>query len=293
MRQRDRKGFTLIELLVVIAIIAILAAILFPVFAQARDKARAAGCQSNLKQIGNGINMYVQDYDETFPLAHGFDPRVPGHAWNFNHSVMWNWRPDQTTGFRPVIAQQHWSHTLQPYIKNYQVYRCPSAPETLLGGVNYTNPLQEPYPVSYTYNGLLHQFPAAGVAAPAGLIAVWEGRGQAAVKGFGLSNPAMLCTNPADPTCIYKPRTAAVCQTGNGSRSGWFGASGVISFHGGGMNFLYADGHVKWRKTPGPNEIGDWRIQPYAQVGANGFPQTAWSDGCHMWLFRPDYNNPN
>src|SRR5437762_4120123 len=68
---RRRVGFTLIELLVVIAIIAILAAILFPVFAQARSKARQATCISNLKQLGNAMLMYVQDFDETFPFVPG------------------------------------------------------------------------------------------------------------------------------------------------------------------------------------------------------------------------------
>jgi prepilin-type N-terminal cleavage/methylation domain-containing protein/prepilin-type processing-associated H-X9-DG protein len=70
---KKNRGFTLIELLVVIAIIAILAAILFPVFAQAREKARAITCASNLKQIGLGMLQYVQDYDETFPQAEWFD----------------------------------------------------------------------------------------------------------------------------------------------------------------------------------------------------------------------------
>src|SRR5579875_1263967 len=93
-----RRGFTLIELLVVIAIIAILAAILFPVFAQAREKARQISCLSNLKQIGTGISMYVQDYDETFfQLPYTTDP------------------PHLTA----------WSDLVQPYIKNTAVFTCP------------------------------------------------------------------------------------------------------------------------------------------------------------------------
>ncbi|MEA3400735.1 MAG: DUF1559 domain-containing protein [Armatimonadota bacterium] len=95
-----RRGFTLIELLVVIAIIAILAAILFPVFARAREKARQSSCLSNVKQINMGVLMYVQDYDEHFPL--GFVNRT-----NFY---------DRYT----------WSGAVYPYVKNVQVYDCPS-----------------------------------------------------------------------------------------------------------------------------------------------------------------------
>ena len=74
---RSQPGFTLIELLVVIAIIAILAAILFPVFARARDKARQAACMSNEKQIGTATMMYLQDYDEYYPIRYGGTPPVP------------------------------------------------------------------------------------------------------------------------------------------------------------------------------------------------------------------------
>lgn len=95
------RGFTLIELLVVIAIIAILAAILFPVFAQAREKARQSACLSNEKQIALGVLQYVQDYDETFPS----DPPCDGYTG-------WDW--DQT-----------WITQVQPYIKSYDVYVCP------------------------------------------------------------------------------------------------------------------------------------------------------------------------
>lgn len=112
----QRKGFTLIELLVVIAIIAILAAILFPVFAKAREKARQSTCTSNLKQIMTSLNMYGQDYDERFPS---------GPNWG---------SPD------PWVL---WPDMLQPYVKSLDVYVCPSNGGQLAGkvvayhGVNY------------------------------------------------------------------------------------------------------------------------------------------------------------
>ncbi len=99
---RRRAGFTLIELLVVIAIIAILAAILFPVFARAREAARRSACLSNMKQIGIGLAMYLQDYDQTFP---------PGGPKS------WEARKND----RNFLASQ-----LQPYLKNEQIFRCPS-----------------------------------------------------------------------------------------------------------------------------------------------------------------------
>src|SRR6476619_6861397 len=80
MRRRIRMAFTLIELLVVIAIIAILAAILFPVFAQAREKARMSACVSNMRQIGSALMMYTQDYDETFPRDFFMD-KEPIYVW--------------------------------------------------------------------------------------------------------------------------------------------------------------------------------------------------------------------
>ncbi len=111
---RRPRGFTLIELLVVIAIIAILAAILFPVFAQAREKARAISCLSNLRQSGTAVLMYVQDYDETFPM---------------NLYINFGQAPPCVTSFYDMLT---------PYQKNSEIMRCPSAPNgvDLLQGWN-------------------------------------------------------------------------------------------------------------------------------------------------------------
>ncbi|HZT43790.1 MAG TPA: prepilin-type N-terminal cleavage/methylation domain-containing protein [Chthonomonadaceae bacterium] len=106
------KAFTLIELLVVIAIIAILAAILFPVFAQAREQARKTSCLSNVKQLNTGVQMYIQDYDEAVPLTIGTNPSTPGN--------------DFTADLGTSVVT--WQDTVQPYIKSYNVLICPDAP---------------------------------------------------------------------------------------------------------------------------------------------------------------------
>src|SRR5947209_14617703 len=126
---RNRKGFTLIELLVVIAIIAILAAILFPVFAQAREKARAVSCLSNAKQIATGLIMYAQDYDENLP---GW----PDPSQNPIYNKGWGW-----SMFVPVM---------DTYLKNRKVWTCPS------GNSNIQGPGNDRTNVNYGYNEYLY-----------------------------------------------------------------------------------------------------------------------------------------
>ena len=126
---KKRSGFTLIELLVVIAIIAILAAMLFPVFARARESARKIQCLSNVKNIAMAVQMYLTDYDRLWPHEHRQDV-IAGYEELTGCSVSWSWdRLDRTNPYLavPVI--------LDEYIKNRDVWRCPSAPQDISFGI--------------------------------------------------------------------------------------------------------------------------------------------------------------
>jgi prepilin-type N-terminal cleavage/methylation domain-containing protein/prepilin-type processing-associated H-X9-DG protein len=125
-----KRGFTLIELLVVIAIIAILAAILFPVFARARENARRTSCQSNLKQLALGIKQYLQDYDERFPHSTG----------------------------ATVSDLSGWAYVTQPYVKNEQILQCPSQSSGAPLGANL-----EPRAIQANFSDYWYNFNLGGV----------------------------------------------------------------------------------------------------------------------------------
>jgi prepilin-type N-terminal cleavage/methylation domain-containing protein/prepilin-type processing-associated H-X9-DG protein len=137
-----RRGFTLIELLVVIAIIAILAAILFPVFAQAREKARQATCMSNLNQIGLAMLQYTQDYDEHFPIC--WQGGLGNQSWG-NGSAL------------------SWAASTQPYIKSIQVLKCPDDAYAKLA-------------CSYLMNNFFDQAPQAKAQNVASTVLLTEGQ---------------------------------------------------------------------------------------------------------------------
>jgi len=300
-----RKAFTLIELLVVIAIIAILAAILFPVFQQAKEKARQTNCTSNLNQWGKAFAQYLGDWDDRWPLSMSAQPKGGGTyqwMWNFYHAVPWNWRTEHSgswsgdQNYYDELQKMHWSNSTQPYIQNYGVYDCPSCPVFRLSGVNYNNKKagRNPAEVAYSYNGALHRFNASGIVNPSMLVVGFEGRGKASPLGFALSNPNLLCDtnfNEINNVCIYKPQSDPGLPM--------FVIDGPIWIHNRGVLATFADSRAKWRRMGAQinPQMTDWRVDFYTGYDSEGFPQYYWAEfyggggyGYHAWLFRPEYD---
>lgn len=203
-----KKAFTLIELLVVIAIIAILAAILFPVFAQARERARSVSCLSNTKQMGLAVMMYSQDYDETYFWQPW--PGVQNPDWNF---------PIQ----QPSIG---WYDVLQPYVKNQGIFKCPSNNDAYYNG-NY--PLN--YKVTYGLNELLfgyHAISQATLESPADIAMIAD------ANSIWATFIGELVQDPDGVMRRYWLRSDQITWIYGTPR------------HFDGINAIFADGHAKY-----------------------------------------------
>lgn len=288
-----RKAFTLIELLVVIAIIAILAAILFPVFAQAKEKAKQTQCLSNLNQMGKSLALYLGDHDDTYPLAFTHN----GTQWLYQnwHPIPNDWNRSDSDGMQAQFAMM-WANSIFPYVLNWAVYECPSGVEFQVAGANYAQSNwdeQRPRRSGYFYNGLLHGYNASGVVNPAELATIWEGRGKVNVLGYSLPNPFLLCNAGVGVRCLYTPADLP--------QGAMYGGSGTFWIHNKGAQTAYADTHAKWRRlgaqwsrTPsGGQPFTDWRVDPFTGYNDRGLPGWYWIDDTgfgHAWLFRPDYD---
>jgi prepilin-type N-terminal cleavage/methylation domain-containing protein/prepilin-type processing-associated H-X9-DG protein len=215
------SAFTLIELLVVIGIISILAAILFPVFARAQEKARQSVCLSNLKQISSAVMMYTQDYDGWFPL----------HQYPTGHSDFVALPP---AADKPWDAG-NWIWSTHPYVKNWNVLTCPSA--ILATGYGNANPPL--FYTNYTLNGYLHMKNDSVVINPAETFMIVEGIGSRALDGYGACFPVPFW-NPPNPS-IYEYI--------------YYIRDGLGINHSGGSDIAFIDGHVKWQPSPGLNGL--------------------------------------
>lgn len=276
---RKWKAFTLIELLVVIAIIAILAAILFPVFTQARDKARQATCLSQGKQIGLGARMYVQDYDETWVMfSYGIynpnDPNVHSFAWGQGSMLI------------------YWPVSLQPYMKNWQFMVCPNKDyQFLYYGLNDDlsqtsslcmhcrlqswcwNSMGDANPPNYGWDRTLMVFPDFNITGKTGFL----GTPGPARYWYGDSVPDAKIEDPAGSIWLNEgnwpdmgfdvhidyawhlppENNRIICFSGG--RPCYLGYR-IRARHNGGYVTIWGDGHAKWIKFGG-SRPWMWSIQ--------------------------------
>lgn len=233
MKNRKTRGFTLIELLVVIAIIAILAAILFPVFARARENARRSACQSNMKQIGLGLAQYTQDYDSKLPRA------------RFGYVCC--------TGGQDQNALQTWVAVTQPYLKSYQIFQCPSE-ATKQGDVSLMNNGPDGtlarYITDYYPNGNVMgddgRYSAPGGFNDTKFVSIAStvlfADASIPTPGFNrvLGEPWAILFSPDANYNVYGTLLGSAEATGN-----TVGQERHLS----GANYAFADGHVKWLKA--------------------------------------------
>jgi prepilin-type N-terminal cleavage/methylation domain-containing protein len=208
-----KKGFTLIELLVVIAIIAILAAILFPVFARAKEAAKQTQCLSNGKQIGIALNLYLGDFDDTLPMAnYPAPPAYMGPPWTqfaFHNGA--------------GVSELCWADLVQPYCKNLQIFKCPNdaSGKPIVAGTPING-----VPLSYALNYYFFRQPGG-------------------VSNFSLTGGSMTSINsPADKIFI--------AETASGSSREIVRPDRYLGFerHNKGSVFIYADTHARYHLMP-------------------------------------------
>jgi prepilin-type N-terminal cleavage/methylation domain-containing protein/prepilin-type processing-associated H-X9-DG protein len=293
--KKKTAAFTLIELLVVISIIAILAAILFPVFAQAKEAAKKTRCLSNTKQIATGLYMYVGDNDDVLPNT-SWEQNTPGFPQTFNPN-------------NPNSYQVHWTYNIQPYVRNWDIFVCPSDPHPV--------PTDSPCPNFSTanigvglqtcdwaaqknsyipiYNALpAHDWATVSLSSypdPTSQIVVAEHRddliaadGHKGTSGFYPSQPCPQWTNVGTGTAganqysyfsaQFATQQYALTGTASANKSlfkkydilrvAWDRHTG-----GKGANYSFADGHAKYES------LGATLNPDNYQYGKNWYPNTA------------------
>jgi prepilin-type N-terminal cleavage/methylation domain-containing protein len=261
-----KRAFTLIELLVVIAIIAILAAILFPVFAQAKMQAKKISDLSNIKQYSLSAFMYNNDSDDIMPLAHPLD--IGNAIW----TTPWNRLPDSALGY--AERQAIWANSLYPYVKNWALCKSPGATMDWLPE-GPTNPGPNAVFVqSIMLNSYMSEWNDTAIDSPAQSISFWPGMGTQDTPGYSFSYPLISTLShgfllqgqyPGDdyifsnngPNCV----NAFYVFSG--------GLSGSFKMFANGYNIARNDGHAKFSVPGAPDN-------PWYSVNANGTAQYYW-----------------
>jgi len=271
-----KRAFTLIELLVVIAIIAILAAILFPVFAQAKESAKKIADLSNMKQMTTSIKIYEADVDDLWPNT------LPLNVNNGSYVQSFFTTPaDRVATSDDGMNRRRifWGNAIQPYVKSWSLYRNATSDWNMFSITPDTNPSN--FASAYSLNMYLNHYSDSGIADIATTYAFWQAMGTGNILGYTYAYPPMGLSGTFTSPFIYKragtPGTD--CPNALWVYSGQHNAK-IFS---GGHNVTYTDGHAKFVKTPSG-------LSPWAGLNADGTPSSGWildtntTNGC-VWYY--------
>jgi len=301
-----KRAFTLIELLVVIAIIAILAAILFPVFAQAKEAAKQSATLSNGKQLGLAFNIYTADYDDLCPSSFAYiTGATERYWWNYPASFPAG-SANPSSGYLANEDAIQWANAILPYNKNTDIYQTANG-NTLAGPAAATTagaPAQKP--TNYMMNGLLHQYPLSSVQSPSSTPLIWQGWGKTQLKGFAFADPRLTCAGTGP--CRFSPDQPAQAGVGGtvGSQYLYYSAAESVWTFKQGAIFINTDSSAKFlnvaRGLPASLAGAVTARHPWANLTtkgqfdpAQGSVSVVCSSGAagavqYHCAFRPDYD---
>ena len=269
-----RNGFTLIELLVVIAIIAILAAMLFPVYAQAKQSAKKTTELSDIKQLSLGVLIYATDNDDVMPQT------VPDNRSTTLFTTPW----DRTPTTNPGLRQAMYANSIHPYLKSWDMWKSPAASREWLPFGSVTN--HSNFSLSHFMNSYLNSWSTTSTTNPAQTPMFWAGSGKTTTPGYAWSYPLLLTpggtpggtnvwlTGPATFPGTYQfQRSGGWCTSAFGWFSGAAGTEADFRVFNNGFNYSYTDGHAAFVRMGSNRSVG----AGYDQT--NGRMQSYWVNG--------------
>lgn len=293
-----RRAFTLIELLVVIAIIAILAAILFPVFAQAKEAAKKTSALSNIKQLGTAANIYLADYDDNFPLQTSFSTAVNQWRTGLNPSAgsIYSSVPvgNSTSSGRNTEPRRSEEglfvlNSMQPYMKNVGLYEAPG--KSLVSVTTTLVNAGAAARINVSYNGLLHAYSSTAISQPSTVPLFWQAFGRQNLHGLSFTTPMLDCQTTGG-ACRFTPGGMPDGRPGGAGTYGYIPWVNTldprqinVKVYGNSTVYVATDSSAKTRNWSG---LPKWPQHAVLNVNTNPFsassPEAGSDDGSWYWM---------